>query len=377
MKNIIKNLTILLFSFALCFFVGEILLRTLIFDPNKSYVRTPGWSMAVRTNGKIFNISDSAGNYQYRVNKYGFRGEPPSSNAFPRIAIFGGSTVEDWPLRDDKTWVKQFEKSLKTETPRIGVANFGKSGVNARHHLIQLPEVLPNNPKFDVIIVLMGLNDFLYDYHIHHNFITANDWWRNQAFMYNKYDEGKIATIAIVNRVAKLVLQSKSNPPTSNFGDFMQTLYSAHKKITPNQIINSIPLKKEALQEYAKSILLLKNYADNYGAKIIFINQPFLWSKNMSEVSKKQLIAGFIGNDMNSPNTQWYSSSALEDGLSLYNKKMLEVCKEYTLNCIDLASLLPKDNTNYIDDFHFSEKGAEQVGKIIAKQITQNSFLIK
>jgi hypothetical protein len=62
--------------------------------------------------------------------------------------------------------------------PNVWTGNF----VNARHHLIQFPEVVKYAPHIDMFVVLLGLNDFLCDLHIHHALVTpAADWWRQRG----------------------------------------------------------------------------------------------------------------------------------------------------------------------------------------------------
>ena len=160
----------------LCLATLELLLRSFVFDPNASYIRTPGWRMHVRTNG-LLPKAKVPEDHTIIVNRLGIRGATPAFGAGPKIAVLGGSTVEDWVLSERNTWPQQLAMNLSDCAPKAWVANLGKSGVNARHHLLQLPEVEKYMPKFDMFVVLMGLNDFLYDLHIHHPLETPDGWW--------------------------------------------------------------------------------------------------------------------------------------------------------------------------------------------------------
>lgn len=133
--------------------VGEVVLRKTVFDPTQSYIRTPGWTIAVRHNDLPPFVDRD---HTILINRLGLRGEVPPPSASPKIAVFGGSTTEDWVLEDSAIWVKRFEAALADCAPQVWAGNFGKGGVNARHHLLQIPEILPYMPKLDRFVVLMG-----------------------------------------------------------------------------------------------------------------------------------------------------------------------------------------------------------------------------
>ena len=94
--------------------------------------------MFIYTDGKLPNVIDN--DFQLHINSLGIRGNLPTGDATPKIAVLGGSTVEDWVLSEEKTWVKQMQATVRQNHPKAYAANMGKGGVNARHHLIQLPE---------------------------------------------------------------------------------------------------------------------------------------------------------------------------------------------------------------------------------------------
>jgi len=351
----------------LCVGILELLLRTFVFDPNAAYIRIPGWAMNVRTNGLLPHVS---GDYVIKVNRLGIRGETPAFGAAPKIAVLGGSTVEDWVLPDNKTWAQQLATQLRHCAPDIWVANLGKGGVNARHHLIQLPETEKYMPRFDMFVVLVGLNDFLFDLRIHHPLVILEDWWRRQAFMYDHSDEGSFAIIAIGKRLyRRFVTERKNAGAISDFGYYQKHLRDAYTKVTREQWVTSMPDLKEYLDTYRKTISALKAYADTYGAPIVFVTQPYVWSNNMPAETRAQIYAGFIGADIDSPRTKWYTPAALEKGLSAYNAALLDKCTTDHLLCVDAAGKLPKEAKFFYDEFHFSERGAAELGRIVAEDI--------
>ena len=64
--------------------------------------------------------------------------------------------------------------------------------------------------------------------------------------------------------------------------------------------------------------------------------------------------------------TAAYTTEVLTRVMALYNETMIDVCKEQGVDCLDLASLLPKDTSVFYDDCHLNLSGSEQVAQILA-----------
>lgn len=55
----------------------------------------------------------------------------------------------------------------------------------------------------------------------------------------------------------------------------------------------------------------------------------------------------------------------IEEGMKTFNAKTLEVCQKINIECLDLASILPKDTSVFADEVHFNENGANQVAETL------------
>ena len=345
----------------------EWLCRQFIFDPTAAYILTPGWSIAVHHNNLLPRVHED---HVITINNLGGRGEAPTAFSTPRIAVFGSSTVQDWVLPERQTWVQQVGQNLRSCIPHVWTGNFGKAGVNARQHLLQLPEVVKYAPRIDMFIVLLGGTDFLFDLHIHHPLVTPEGWWRKQALMYDHYDEGHSALLALVQRLYKSWSRTATEPiPTSDFGDYEKALRDAHAKVTDRQWVDELPDLSSHLDTYRQTISRLKEFADTYGAPIVFVTQPYVWSKTMSESTRRELFAGFIGGDFQSPDVKWYTSDALMAGFSAYNATLLDKCRTDGLSCVDAARLFEGHKDYFFDDFHFSPEGAAALGAMVAEHV--------
>jgi hypothetical protein len=55
--------------------------------------------------------------------------------------------------------------------------------------------------------------------------------------------------------------------------------------------------------------------------------------------------------------------------MDLYNGALLNLCRQYKLECYDLASFVPKDTSVFYDDAHFNESGARIIAQLISNYL--------
>ena len=85
----------------------------------------------------------------------------------------------------------------------------------------------------------------------------------------------------------------------------------------------------------------------------------------MSEKDREQIYAGFIGPDIMSSETKWYTPDALRTGLKAYNDILRLECEEAKLICVDAAREMSGNSEFFYDDFHFSDQGARHLGALV------------
>jgi lysophospholipase L1-like esterase len=49
--------------------------------------------------------------------------------------------------------------------------------------------------------------------------------------------------------------------------------------------------------------------------------------------------------------------------MEMYNRTLLDFCRQSGLECYDLASHIPKDTSAFFDEVHFNEAGARLVAQ--------------
>lgn len=96
------------------------------------------------------------------------------------------------------------------------------------------------------------------------------------------------------------------------------------------------------------------------------MTQPAMWRADLTEPLLNLLWMGGVGDFQTGKGHEYYTPAALASALDSYNATLLEVCRQTSVECIDLAAMLPKDETTFYDDVHFNETGSRRVAQVVA-----------
>lgn len=347
------------------------------FNPSHYYSRTPGWEIVFKPSPE--GTPGIVAPAHIVINRYGLRGDPPGSG-HPRIVAVGGSTTEDVMLNDAETWPGRLQALLRADLPGAWVGNMGKAGTNAIHHAMQIDKVLPQLPGVDLVIVLVGLNDMLYDFHIHHPADLPASWHELQAFMYAPPPTPSLAersalyqlVARVVEGLPRLRDREASVVREVEFGKTMERYRARRAQVQSEDMIETPPDMTQALAGYRARLERIADAAARHGVRVVFLTQPSLWKPDMNAAERKLLYAGGLGSTDEwfvNPRTKWYGVAPLAAMLKSYNDTLLAFCAARGLPCVDLAGELPKSAAMFYDDFHFSAAGAAAVADIVRRGI--------
>lgn len=98
----------------------------------------------------------------------------------------------------------------------------------------------------------------------------------------------------------------------------------------------------------------------------MLLTQPTLFHKDMPPELEDILYQWSMPLDAKSAaDYTAYSPEALETIMESYNRVLKDVCRERDVACIDLAAMLPKDETVYYSDCHFNNSGCAKIAAIL------------
>jgi hypothetical protein len=55
--------------------------------------------------------------------------------------------------------------------------------------------------------------------------------------------------------------------------------------------------------------------------------------------------------------------------MQLYNDALLEVCRERSADCLDVAAQLPRNAEIFYDDAHYTEEGSRRLARLVADHL--------
>lgn len=159
MKHKLFRLIIPLVSFFTCALLLEFIFSFWFTENKEYYIWTPDleykYSLA---NDYIQDISLLS---QVSFNSIGARSEEVPNKYSKKIIAIGGSTTECIAISQELTWASLLQEQLTDSKNKFWVGNFGKSGDDTHHHILQLDEMLKKKELKDVsmALFLVGYND--------------------------------------------------------------------------------------------------------------------------------------------------------------------------------------------------------------------------
>jgi lysophospholipase L1-like esterase len=389
------DVAILLVACLLALGVSEIALRLLIPDTEQYYVHRPGSGTVFLPDTSI--IRGVQGPSQFRINNQGVRGRhlDPQVDEY-RILTIGGSTTELLLMDEPRTWPAMVEQSLLetgAEGRRAWVGNVGKSGANARDHVLHTRYLLDQFPQIDAVIVLVGVNDLTLALAEGETYIRlpsldepeakaaqlerafsvrpgsisqpiysgVHPWFKRTAL----YQVASRARMKIRGQLAA------SGAVQDRVGESVAR-WRSHRSASQGRL-TELPDLGPALGRYRAYLESIADEAEARGVRLIYMTQPALWRANLSQGEEELLWMGGDAPDfMEGPGARYYTAEALAAAMQAFNQVTLELCRSRGVECIDLAAGLPRTTEVFYDDVHFTDEGSRRVAEIVTGHLQAN-----
>jgi lysophospholipase L1-like esterase len=327
----------------------------------------PGTRLVFRPDLRKFPGVSSVSHF--RANEFGLRGPSlPSGKGVYKIVAMGGSTTLCLMLDDQKTWPQQLMDIMNHRQSNlpVWVSNAGVNGHTATHHLMLLRS-LPILRDANLALFMVGMNDFQFTLS-HEGAPTqalldagADQFrWEMLAGTYSPYPLYRRLRIYRFFRRASDVAVERTNQE-----DQKETLNESElRRLRGSRPAIPMPDISLGLAEYRQRFQDIATECHQLAVRCLFLTQPSIWRPDLPVDSQSLLLFGWVGPPFQ-PRGH-VSMADLQTGLDSYNQVMLDMCKEGNAECLDLASTLPKDNSVFYDDVHFTEVGARLVAEEIA-----------
>ena len=352
--------------FALCITIAAI---ELVLRATLARAEPALWTPGLRTTYKMDTalMPGVSRTVTFTVNRLGLRGpEMPADKHVYRIVAVGGSTTECLALTDAKTWPQQLMDDLNhgEHTLPVWVGNAGASGHTALHHAVLLQD-LPALSRMDALVFMIGINDL--EATLIRRGGPADDYiWQDVREFKDRLADEPEYKYPLFRHLYLFKFARKTS---------LTLWLVAHYKIHEEDEAEMrrkraqfprvpLPDLTLGLQEYRAR---LERIAQECGARhlrCIFLTQPSMWRRDLPQPERALLVFGWVGR-LGDP-AGYLTVDDAQRALDQFNQVEMDVCRKMGMECLDLASIVPKDSSAFYDDVHFNEGGAEIVGRAVA-----------
>jgi lysophospholipase L1-like esterase len=315
---------------------------------------------------------------RFRTNRLGLRSDEP----FPAgrvLYVLGGSTAADLYLDQEETWVHLVQQGLNRSPgqPTTWVGNLARPSLASVHHLVHFDRLLPELPRANLLVNLVGVNDLQLALKSSYLEAATPETKLAWAFARRPPEEGPERWLATIRagrfmwqtwRQARLgFVQTRTAEGYARLRQCRQTAPSAN-------LVDALPDLGPALAAYRGNLEALVARARAYGAPLLFLSQPTLWTAEMGPAERERLLAGGLG-----PIKTWcthqryFSPRALAEGMRAFNDVLRDVCRSPGVPCRDLAAAVPPRAEYFYDDMHLSEAGARLVAQLVVGWVLELS----
>jgi lysophospholipase L1-like esterase len=325
-------------------------------------VHRPNLDIVVRPDPAI--LPGTKAPARFTTNGRGMRGPEWEAGA-ERIFAVGGSTTICFYLDDALTWPQRVMTLLNAGSSgrRVWVGNVGKSGHDTLHHL-ELLERLPEVAEVDVIVLLAGVNDFSHS-------LRYPFEGRRRTAAARVFDRGGPRDPFVPHFRQSLPYRAVTllaKPPAGlEVEDLEGRVYARRREQRRNARKDyPLPPLDEPLRQYQATLGAIADWCRQRGIRLLLLTQPTLWQDPMPP----ELEALTYSSTMGGPG-RTLSAADLARGIDAFNRTMLELCRTRSLECLDLASALPKDASIHYDQEHFTIEGADAVARMVAERLAR------
>lgn len=308
------------------------------------------------------------------ANRLGQRGsEPPADPDTFRILVVGGSAAECYFLDQPTSWPGQLESRLARPEPlgRLGrpavhVANIGRSSVGSVALDAILARTLPEYPRADVILVMVGASDVITWLSAGAGDVaTAADpdslFTRHPERRYRLHPKQLAVT-----EVLRQVKERRASTPMrrSGVGKWMVRARGMRRNATT--IISSPPDSREMIATFERFMASALRRAAAHADRVIVVRQPWFEKDDFTEEELALFWNGGIGNAVSGQITTYFTDAILYALMHEIDAACERVTRAAGIEQVDLMGVVPADATMYYDQFHHTPRGAALIAEHLA-----------
>ncbi len=371
-SNIFERHPVLTLTIAVCVGVGILLAAAeTYFALTNKYVSVPGQNRVIRLREHSPGRSDYVGPdattlrtadsldpglHRLSIDNNGFI-EPSRihDEAELTIVFLGGSTTEGLLLDEAARFPYLVGRLIERRGPTTNSFNSGVSGNNTLHSInILLNKIVPMVP--DYVVLMHNINDLgvlLYE----------ESYWNDNYYRSLIVTSEPPRPLFDIAKWIKDALIPNLYTRLKQFVDVRGVFSPVVDEFAHVRGTNIIVDTPRLTEQFATALRLFTSICRTYGIEPVLMTQANRLTSAPDAIIRDAIeeFVGSVGVDYES-----YRAIYLN-----FNDTIRAVAQEEGVLLIDLAALIPQDNTHMIDAVHFSEHGAAVAAELIAGRLLE------
>jgi len=362
LKEYSIRLGLVVFGGCLGLLLLEMLLR-LFLPSNIFMVMTPNMSFSYEFPYK--RLPGMQKSVLIESNEMGYKGKNPITLKGFGILAIGGSTTASNSVNFEDSWPNLLKTKINSEIQeqKTYIINVGKSGLNSGHHVLQMKYLIPQIKDVDMVLMLLGINDFNRRLMLGENYFTTknDETIMKRAFSLYPRQLNQVwyekTELWMRLRQMKSIWNRSELRASKDYDSMIQQFRIDYRNTKKT---DTLPDLTKALQDYKYNLLEMADIARENHVKLVWITQPTLWGKDL--VGDLEV---YGATHFRTEEGYAYSISSLENGVNRFNQVLQDVAQQEGIEVIDLASVLPKDTTVFYDYCHYNRNGMKEIVTIL------------
>jgi lysophospholipase L1-like esterase len=313
---------------------------------------------------------------RFDINSDGERGDevPRDRRGLSRVLATGGSAVECFALDQPTSWPAALERLLNEPASlqrlgarRVHVGNIGHSGVGAAELDLILDRVLPQYPRLDVILIMVGASD------VYHWIEEGAPASRPASLVpelllfgdHPKRPFGWKPDAWALAEVARRLRRRWLRPVEVKERAGEWQAGGRRMRAQATDVRETMPDATVMVQHFEDHFRRLSHRALAHADRVVVMLQPWFEGDYTPEEAARFWHGG-VGRPWKEPVTAYYSLDVVNRLLDLVHARAAQVAGELGMQCVNLRTVLTQRVRHYFDHDHYTPAGAAVVAQTVA-----------
>jgi hypothetical protein len=301
-----------------------------------------------------------ASHVEFTVNDLGVRGPNVRlEDVAVRILCVGGSTTQCLYVTDKQSWPWLLQDRLAAKLGKpVLVGNAGRAGHVTINHDYMLNHY-PVAPRFEWVIAFCGFNDMAAhlcnrNYQVRKGVLPQSTLFNLTGNLHRAY-YGDLALVQCLGESMRTPAGIVQDPD----GAWVERWRTERQTWLQDRALHAVPRAElqQALATYREDLNQVINTCRKHQQHLVLMTQPTLYRADLpDELERLTWLRG---------EKEAYSSAELARAMDAFNQVLIDVCRQRSVDLIDLAAALPKDTTVFYDDCHLNIGGCDKVADLV------------